>query len=244
MDDLKMFRWTGVFGLALVVLALGQFPLYMQGDPLVSLYDGTALGREYFRIRNIVFTRILLDLGLYVAAMVFAARFASLIRRARPEYDWAGTLVFGAMAVWIGVTLVANGLEGAAALDTLDGNADPSAVRALIGATLLIYNGSIAFAMTGLFLGAAGYATFATGVLPRWTGWIAYGGAALCAASVPAMYGGPVTFQGFYNAGGWGPMIIANFPPAIWFVVASISMLRKRVPIRSAIARVDAGMAA
>jgi hypothetical protein len=30
-----------------------------------------------------------------------------------------------------GVTLVANGLEGGAALDTLSGNADPSVVRAL-----------------------------------------------------------------------------------------------------------------
>jgi hypothetical protein len=67
----------------------------------------------------------------------------------------------------MGVTLVANGLEGAAVLDTLGGRGNPSAVRALKEGTLLIYNGSIAFAITGLFLGAAGYPTFATGVLPR-----------------------------------------------------------------------------
>jgi hypothetical protein len=181
-----------------------------------------------YRIHNVVLTRVLLDLGLYVAAMLFAATFSQLIRRARPDYDWVGTLVFGAMAVWVGVTLVANGLEGAAALDTLGSKADPSAVRALTEGYLLIYNGSIAFAITGLFLGAAGYATFATGVLPRWTGWIAYIGTALCAASVPAMYGGPVSFSGFYNAGGWGPVVIANFPPTVWFVAASVSMLRRR----------------
>jgi hypothetical protein len=234
-NDLKFYRWTGVFGLALVVLWLSQFPLYMQGDPGVSVYDGAALGREYFRIQNVVFTRILLDLGLYVVSMIFAARFAYLIRRARPEYEWVGSLVFGAMAVWIGVTLVANGLEGAAALDTLGGNADPSALRALVEATLLIYNGSIAFAITGLFLGAAGYATFAAGVLPRWTGWVAWVATALCVISVPAMYGGPVDLAGFYNAGGWGPAIMANFPPAIWFIVASIAMMRRREPTRSAV---------
>ena len=186
--------------------------------------------RDLARIHNVVFTRILLDIGLYVAAMVFASGFSHLIRRARPEYGWVATLVFGAIAVWIGVTLVANGLEGAAALDTLHGDADPSAVRALMEGTLLIYNGSIAFVITGLFLAAAGYATFATGVLPRWTGWVAYAGAALCAAAVPAMYGGPVDYTSFYNPGGWGPVIIANFPPAIWFVIASISMIRTRKP--------------
>ena len=92
-----------------------------------------------------------------------------------------------------------------AAPATLNGNPDPSAVQALIVGTLLIYNGSIAFAMTGLFLAAAAWATFDSGVMPRWTGWMAVAGAVLCAASVPAMYGGPVDYTGFYNAGGWGP---------------------------------------
>lgn len=222
----NMRRLTGWSGVAFVALALSQFPLYMQSDLSVSIYDGEANARDLFRLRNVVFTRILLDLGLYGAAMVFAAGLRDLIRQLDPDEEWIGTLVFGAMVVWFSVTLVANGLEGAAALDTLGGQADPSVVRALLEGTVLIYNGSIAFAITGLFLGAAGYATFATGVLPRWTGWVAYGGAALCAASVPAMYGGPVDFKGFYNAGGWGPALIANFPPAIWFLGASISLLR------------------
>ncbi len=87
--------------------------------------------------------------------------------------------------------------------------------------------GSTAFAMTAMFLAAAGYATFATGVLPRWTGWVAYIGAGLCVACVPAMYFGPVDYSSFYNAGGWGPAIIANFPPAIWFLIVSILMIRK-----------------
>lgn len=40
---------------------------------------------------------------------------------------------------------------------------------------LLIYNGSIAFIVTAVFLAAAGYATFVTGVLSRWTGFLAVG---------------------------------------------------------------------
>jgi hypothetical protein len=60
--------------------------------------------------------------------------------------------------------------------------------------------------MTAMVLAVSGYATFATGVLPRWTGWVAYVGAVLCLACVPAMYFGPVDYSGFYNAGGWGPV--------------------------------------
>ena len=198
MSDRKLSRLSGVFGLALVVLALSQFPLYLAGNPSISIYDGAAYGQDLFRIQNVVFTRILLDLGVYVAGMVFAAGFCHLIRQAQPEYEWVGTLVFGAFVVWIAVTLVANGLEGAAVLDTLGGTSDPSAVRALIEGTLLIYNGSIAFAITALFLGAAGYATFATGVLPGRIGWMAYVGTALCALCVPAMYGRAVDVTGFY----------------------------------------------
>ncbi len=227
MNDLRVSRLTGAFGVTAVVLWLSQFPLYMMGSP-PSVYDGAAFGQHLFSIKNIAFTRILLDQGVYVAMMVFAAGFRHLIRQARPDHEWVGTLVFGSALVWLAVTLVADGLEGGAVLDALNGNADSSAVRALIEGTLLIYNGSTAFAMTAMFLAAAGYATFATGVLPKWTGLVAYVGAALCAACIPAMYGGAVNNSGFYNAGGWGPAIIANFPPTIWFLVASISMIRMR----------------
>jgi hypothetical protein len=82
--------------------------------------------------------------------MVFAAGFGQLTRRVREEYDWVGTLVFGAMAVWLGVSLVANGLKGGSALESLSGSADPSVSRALTMGYLLIYNGSIAFTITGL----------------------------------------------------------------------------------------------
>jgi hypothetical protein len=227
MNDLKVRHWTGAFGLACVVLWLSQFPLYMMGSP-PSVYDGAAFGQHLFAIKNIALTRILLDMGVYVTLLVFSAGFRHLIRQARPDYEWVGTLVFGAAIVWAAVTLVADGLEGGAVLDTLSGRADPSAVRALVEGTLLIYNGSIAFAVTGMFLGAAGYATVATGVLPRWTGWVAYSGAVLCATCIPAMYSGAVDYAGFYNAGGWGPAIIANFPPAFWFLIVSILMIMKR----------------
>jgi hypothetical protein len=224
-DLRKVAGWSAV---AFVVLALAQFPLYMQGDNGVSLYDGRGMALSASHIHNVIFTRILLDLGVYAAGMVFAAALSQLIRLSSPAAAWIGSLLVASMAVWVGVALVANSLEGGTALDTLSGRADPSAQRALLDGYLLIYNGSIAFAITALFLATAGYASVTTRVLPRWTGWIAYAGAALCLASIPAMYGGAADPQGFYNPGGWGPVIVANFPCAIWFILAAGYLLKPK----------------
>lgn len=227
MNDLKVWRLTGISGIGVVIFSWIQFPLYMM-DGGIQAYDGEGLAKHLYESKNIALTRVLLDQCLYISGIIFAAGFRHLIRQARTDYEWVGTLMFGTFIIWIGVTLMADGLQGSAVLDTLGGNADPSVVRALIEGTILIYNGSTAFVMTGVFLAASGYATFGTGVLPKWTGWIAYTAALLCISCVPAMYNGPLNYSGFYNAGGWGPAIIANFPPLIWFLVAGISMIRKK----------------
>ena len=101
-----------------------------------------------------------------------------------PESDWLGHLALVSAAVWLAVTLAADGLMGGAVLATLQGTSDVSAALPLVFGTLLIYNGSIAFAITGLFMVAAGWATLDSGVLPRWTGWIAWISALLCALSI------------------------------------------------------------
>lgn len=219
---------TGCFALIAVGLWLPTFPLYLLGDPAVSLYDGAAVARDFLRIRNAVFTRILLGLALYPTLLVFAVGLGELVRRADAKCEWVSTLLVAAMSVWLGVTLVANGLEGGIVLDALRGDADPSVARALTMGYLLIYNGSIAFIMTAVFLAAAGYATFATNILPRWTAWLACAAALLCVACIPAMFFGPVNTAGFYNSGGWGAALIANFPPLFWFAAVGVLLVRKR----------------
>jgi len=228
MNYLKMKRLTGVFALASVIIWIPIFPLYMAGDPSVSFYDGITIAYDFFKIQNLVFTRILLGLALYITLMVFSVGLRDLVRRKDAEYEWVGTLIVMAMGVWLGVTLVANGFEGGIVLDTLNGNPDPSVARALSMGYLLIYNGSIAFVMTAAFMAAAGYATFATGILPRWTGWLAYTAALLCVMAIPAIYFGRVDTSGFYNAGGWGAALIANFPPLLWFLVVGILLIKKQ----------------
>lgn len=211
----------------MVAFSLAQFPLYLMQDPSIGMYNGAAGSAEALRLRNVIFTRVLLDLFLYASGMVFAAGLAHLIRRADPLHGWAASLVMASMSVWLGVTLVANGFEGGLALDAQAPEPDPSVNRALTMGYVLIYNSSVAFAITALFIGSAGYGTAAARVLPSWTRWVAYGAVLLCAAAVPSMYAGPAEPAGFYNAAGWGPVVIANFPPLIWIVIASALLLRR-----------------
>lgn len=125
-SDRSMRRMTGCFALLSVALWLAIFPLYVLGDTSVSLYDGTAVARDFLRIRNVVFTRILLGLALYPTLLVFAVGLRELVRRADAASEWIGTLLVAAMVVWLAVTLVANGLEGGIVLDALHGGGDPA----------------------------------------------------------------------------------------------------------------------
>jgi hypothetical protein len=227
MNDLTVIRRAGWFGLAgfsvfLVELVLRILP---GSPPLIS----DAVGHSQFLAANrvIVLTWILLDIAMYVSLMVLFVGFRHLIIKKRAEYEWVGTLTLAAGAVWWAVSLVADGLEGGAVLNTVGGT-DPTVVRALVEGTLLIYNGAIAFALTGFFMALAGYAILGTGALPKWVGGLAWLSAILCVAGIPAMYVNSMDHNAFYNAVGWGPAIIANLPPLIWFLVVSILMIRKR----------------
>jgi hypothetical protein len=228
MTDIGVRRWTGVSALGFVLSILLLFPLYTQvGAP--SVYDGAAYVAHLSANSVIALTRVLIDLGLFVAAMVFGAGFSQIVRQARSDAGWLGSLSFGAIIVWMAVTLVADGLAGGATLEAVSSHPEPAVVRALIMGTLLIYNSSTAFVMTGLFLGAASAAIFATGILPRWTAWLGIGGAVLCAACVPAMYGGPVDYASPYNAGSFVPALVANFVPVFWFGIVGVVLFRAKV---------------
>jgi hypothetical protein len=228
-----VWRWTGAFGLAGAIIFLLEVPLWLVGFPVPAINNAAAHAQYLSDHRIVALTRVLFDMVLYVTLMIFFAGFRHLIRRSRPDYEWLGTLVFGSAITWFAVTLVADSFEGAAALDTL-GGAEPSAVRALVEATLLIYNGSIAFITMALVLASAGYAILSTGLLPKWEGSLGCAGALLCVIAVPSMYAPVLDYSGFYNAAGWGPAVVANIPPLVWLFAVSISLLKHDASQRAA----------
>lgn len=220
MNNLNMRRLTAAFGLAIVALNWAMFPLYLVPGPAPQFQD-TARFIDYWTSNSgLVLTRVLLDIILCACLLVFAAGFRHLIRQARSDYEWVGTLAFGALLALSTVTLVAASLEGGQALDTAGGLADPTAIRTLKEGSILIYQ-SIGCILIALFSAAAAYATLGTGVLPKWTGWVAYAAAILNLVAVPiGLSIAPVAILTV--------AVIADFPLQIWLLIVSILMIRKR----------------
>ena len=217
LNDRKVRYLTAAFGLAIVVLNWAMFPLYLVPGPAPQFQATAGYIAYWTGNSSLVLARVLLDILECTCLLVFAAGLRHLIRQARAEYEWVGTLAFGAGLALSTVTLVAASLEGGQALDTVSGQASPTAIRALGEGYLLIYQ-SIGCILIALFSAAAGYATLGTGLLPRWTGWIAYAAAALNLVAVPlGLSVAPVAVLTV--------AVIADFPLQIWLLIASIEML-------------------
>jgi branched-subunit amino acid transport protein len=226
-DNYSVIRKTGWFGLAGFVVLLLELVLRTStgAQPLITDVAGRM---QYFTMnRNLALSWILLDMIMYMCNLVFFAGFRKLIIMKHPDFEWAATLALVAGAVWWAVSLVADGLEGGAILNAR-GTVEPAVFSALEEGTILIWNGAIAFAVTGFFLAVAGYSILGTNALPKWVGNFAWVSAILCALCVPAIFVNSMDHTEFYNPAGWGPMIVANILPLFWFLFTSIFMIRKR----------------
>ena len=177
MNDLKVRRWAGSFGVTGFIVFLVALPLYFVGvGPGARLEDTAQFSDFVTRTHTFILIRTALaDPLIMVGLLVFLAGFRHLIRQARSDYEWVATLVFGVGLMLFAIELVGDGLEAGAALDT-SVKADPTAVRALMEGSFPMY-GAIGLIMSAFLLASAGYATLGTGVLHRWTGWFAYGAA-------------------------------------------------------------------
>jgi hypothetical protein len=226
MNDLKVRRWAGGFGVAGFVVFLAALPLYFLGvGPGARLEDTAQFSNFVTRTNNFILIRTsLTDPLIMVGLLVFLAGFCYLIRRARQDYEWIAALVFGVGLVVITIELVGDGLEAGAALDTWV-KADPTAVRGLMEGSFPMF-GAIGLIMSALLLASAGYSTLATGVLHKWTGWVAYGAAVANLVVAPSILGG-TNVTGFYTASGYAPFI-GQAAMLVWFLVASVSMIVKR----------------
>lgn len=226
MNDLKVRRWAGGFGLAGFIVFLAALPLYFVGvGPGAPLEDTTQFGDFVTRTNHFILIRTTLtDPLIMVGLLVFLAGLFCLIRRARQDYEWIAALVFGVGLIVITIELIGDGLEAGAALDTWV-KADPTAVRGLMEGSFPMF-GAIGLIMSALLLASAGYATLGSGVLHKWTGWLAYGAAVANLAAAPSILGG-TSITGFYTASGYAPFV-GQGAMLVWFLAASISMIVKR----------------
>ena len=221
-NDAKVRRQAGSFGVAGFVVFLVALPLYYLAGPEPPIDDTAATSAFVTRASTFILARATLaDPLIMIGFLVFLAGFRHIVRHARPDYEWVSSLVLGAGLVVITLELVGDALQAAAALDTFV-KAEPAVVRGLIEASFPFF-GAVGLLMSALFLSSAGYATLATGALPKWTGWVACGAAVANLAAAPSILLGP-DYRAFYTATGYVTMIGQGLL-VVWFAVASVSMI-------------------
>lgn len=224
MDDLNVRRWTGGFGVASGVLLLVLLVLYFVAGTTPRAEDTAQFTDYVSRHNNLLLTITLLYALSGACFIVFVAGFRHLLRQSKPEYAPVSVLVFAAGLVNTTLGLVGFVFVGGAALDTVNHKPDPSVVSALGEATSPAF-GAIGLIVLALFLASAGYATLGTAVLPRWSTWVAYVGAALSLVAVPSIYAGNGP-TAFYTADGY-VVFLGVLVYLIWLVIAGASLLTK-----------------
>jgi hypothetical protein len=224
MTELKVRRWAGLFGITAFIVFLAALPLYFSGPPVVLPQDAAFAGFVTQTNMFIITRATIADPIIFSCFFVFLAGLGHLIKEARSDYEWISTLIFGTGLLYITLQLVGDALQGAGALDTVAG-ADQTAVRALFEGSVPLYS-SVGLIPEAFFLAFAGYAILATRVLPKWTGWMAYVGAVITFADAPTIYFG---FGGLTFGVLALIAAIAEFWLPVWFLPASIMLLRKTV---------------
>jgi len=223
-NDVRVYRWAGAFGVGSFVVFLVALPLYFGGMTNAPLEDTARFSAYVTSVNTAILIRTsIADPLIMIGWLVFLAGFRHLIRQARQEYEWLATLVFGVGLLLITLELVGDALEAGAALDTV-AKAEPSVVRSLMEASFPLY-GAIGLIMSALLLASAGYATLITGVLPRWTAWFAYAAAIVNVLAAPSILGG-TDYTAFWSAPGY-VTFFAQVAMVIWFLIASVSMIAK-----------------
>ena len=228
MNDLKIYRIAGISALACIATFFIEFPFYFVRSPWPGLAASDKLGDFAARNGTNIMCCVFLDFIILTLLMIFLAGVRHLIRQA--NHEWLASPFFGVGLVFVTLTVVADSLQGATAVDGFNPPADGMVVRAMMESTILMY-GAVALWLLALLMAILSYVTLADGILPRWSAWLGYGCALACLAFVPAMFVRHVDMLGFYNPAGLGVEAIANsFPLAAWMIAIGVAMLRKRAP--------------
>jgi hypothetical protein len=229
MNDSKVFRWTGTFGVAGFVVFLAALPLYYLGGQEPPIQDTARTSEFVTRTATLIIARATIADPLIMGCMlVFLAGFRHLVKQSQPKYEWISTLVFGSGLVVITLELVGDALQGAAALDAL-AKPESAVIRGLLEGSFPFY-GAVGLIMSAFFLASASYATLVAGVLPKWTGWFAFAAALANLTAAPSIFLAP-DYTRFYSATGFATMIGQGLL-VLWFLIAGVAMITlKREPV-------------
>ncbi|SEC08516.1 hypothetical protein SAMN05216532_0422 [Streptomyces sp. 2231.1] len=206
MNERFVRRLTGIAGIVTAVALIVEVPLYF-------VYSGPPPDAN-------VLTRLLIGIVGITSLAVFVTSFRELVRLARPDYEWAGSMASAIGLVYTAIALVSTGLEAGAVI-AADRPIDPTIT---VSGTYILY-GTISRLLLALFLAALGHVVCRADLLPRWVGRSAYLLAGVNLAFVPSLFFGNTPAH-FYAANGWGTTALMGALLSYWLLAAGISTYR------------------
>jgi hypothetical protein len=153
---------------------------------------------------------------------VFVAGFRHAIIAERPALEWLGTLCLALGLALVVLTFVAHSIQAGSVLAAQERRVDPTRVGAGAEGALLIY-GPMARLLTAAFLVSAGSVVLLAGILPGWTGWLAYAVGAFHLGLVPTIFSGTDPSY-FYSVNGWGIPVAGGLLLG-WVLVVGVSLV-------------------
>jgi hypothetical protein len=217
-------RWTGVSAFAVAIFLGIEAITKLTAGTRPELDDSAALIAHTQATTVPTLIVVLTDTFLMAFLIVFIGCFRQLITGARPDLQWIADIAFGAGMVFVAVTLVGDAMDGGAALDVIGLTPDASAIRALTEGHSIMF-GATGAVLLALFSGTAAFLTFASGIVPRWTGILA------AATAISNLVWAVVGFNGtspdaFFAVGGFGNALLAIFPWLVWVVCVGFTTVR------------------
>lgn len=213
-------RWTGVAAIGAAVLLTTEFVLHQVVGPRPELDQSDDLVAFFVAHHNLLLTIVLIDTVLMANILVFLAGFRQIITHARHDLQWIADIGYGAGVLFVAITLVGDAMEAGSALDVVRLTPDASAIRALTEGHAVMF-GATGCVLLAVVSGSSAITVLASGVLPRWTGVVAWVIAVLQLFGLVTIFGG-TSDRYWFSSGGVGVTITATFPWLAWVITVGI----------------------
>ena len=221
----NVVRWTGVLGLASMVMQLVAI-IFFSAAGLPPGFDDATKILAYAKNGHILITTSLIFFFIGFALFIgFIAALRSVAVAAGADHEWLATTTFAAGVVITVIAFMSLGLILTSTAIATSSHADAAMVRVLFE-TSGVLGGAPSLVPLAFFLGTAGSLVATTGILPRWLALLGWIGSILVLIATFSAYGGSDPL-GFWSANGL-VTVLALIPLYIWTLGASVALLRKK----------------
>jgi hypothetical protein len=224
MSGWSVVRWTGVLGLAAIVVQLLGVVVGSAAGSAPAVDDAKLLAfakNSHFALTTVLML-FLIGFSLFIG---FIAGLRAIAIAAAAEHEWLATATFGAGIAITVIGFVQPGLALAAIAIATSGHADAAQIRLLFEAERVL-GGAPWLVPAAFYLGAAGSLGAAARILPRWLALVGWIGSVLVLIAAFSAYG-PSNPAAFWSADGY-VTALAFLPFWVWTVGASIVFLRRK----------------